>query len=103
MICDPLQSKPYSSLRGLVDRHRVQALGPVAAAELDVYQCCTELYGSTRMLLACLQPHELEQVQCAVHATVGAVLHEYSRSCFDTDYAPSLEMHTLRLLPTECI
>ncbi len=55
------------------------------------------------MLLACLQPHELEQVQCAVNATVGAVLHEYSHSCFDTGCAPSLKMRILRLLPAKCI
>ncbi|KAK9843280.1 hypothetical protein WJX74_009650 [Apatococcus lobatus] len=39
-----------------------QALGPLAPSDADAYQCCSELYGSSRMLLACLQPSELKQV-----------------------------------------
>lgn len=45
-----------------------QALEPLADADLDAYLCCHELYGSSRMLLACLQPSELKQVDCPTAA-----------------------------------
>lgn len=44
------------------------ALGPVPEDQADTYSFTTELYGSTRMLLACLTKAELAKVCCSCPA-----------------------------------
>ena len=61
---------PWLSVHGNLDgaQHMLQALGTFSSDDLDEmegYHGCSELYGSTRMLLACLAPDELSQVKHA--------------------------------------
>jgi hypothetical protein len=58
------------------------ALGPVPEDQADAYSFTTELYGSTRMLLACLTKADLAKVCCpAVHIPPGCHEHACTDSC----------------------
>ena len=53
------------------------ALGPVPEDQADTYSFTTELYGSTRMLLACLTKAELAKVCCPA-LRISPECHEHA-------------------------
>lgn len=62
-----LESVIRLSCKDSVTSDLVTVLGPLPKDELVSYQLTQELYGSTRMLLACLTAEQLAQVSISFH------------------------------------